>query len=113
MRRWLRHHPEPDRCLRDLARPGRLTAGLNWYRANLLPGLVRSWPHCRVPVLGIWSSGDHCLAEDQMARSARRMAAPWRYERIEAAGHWLPLEQPERVAALAVEWFGDTHRIGS
>jgi len=106
MRHWLRQHPDPEACLRDLARPGRLTAGLNWYRANLLPTLTRSWPPCRVPVLGVWSSEDHCLAEDQMARSARRMVAPWRYERIEGAGHWLPLEQPARVADLALEWFG-------
>jgi len=106
MRHWLRQHPEADACLRDLARPGRLTAGLNWYRANVIPAVARSWPPCRVPVLGIWSSEDHCLAEDQMARSARRMAAPWAFERIEGAGHWLPLEQPERIAALAVDWFG-------
>jgi pimeloyl-ACP methyl ester carboxylesterase len=33
------------------------------------------------------------------------MAAPWRYERIERAGHWLPLEQPEHIATLAAEWF--------
>jgi pimeloyl-ACP methyl ester carboxylesterase len=105
MRHWLRDHPDPDACLRDLSRPGRLTAGLNWYRANLLPTLARSWPPCRVPVLGLWSGGDHCLAEDQMADSSRRMAADWRYERIERAGHWFPLEQPERVAELAVAWF--------
>jgi pimeloyl-ACP methyl ester carboxylesterase len=105
LRHWLRDHPDPDSCIRDLARPGRLTAGLNWYRGNVLPGVLRSWPPCRVPVLGLWSSGDHCLAEDQMARSGRRMAAPWRYERIEGAGHWLPLERPELVAQLALEWF--------
>ena len=105
MRHWLRQHPDADGCVRDLARPGRLTAGLNWYRANLLPTVFRSWPQCRVPTLGIWSSVDHCLAEDQMLRSARRMAAPWRYERIEGAGHWLPHERPERVAELALDWF--------
>jgi pimeloyl-ACP methyl ester carboxylesterase len=105
MRHWLRQHPDSDACVRDLARPGRLTAGLNWYRANVLSTLTRSWPQCAVPMLGIWSSEDHCLTEDQMARSARRMAAPWAYERIEGAGHWVPLEQPERVAALAAEWF--------
>jgi hypothetical protein len=32
------------------------------------------------------------------------MAAPWRYEHIERAGHWL-LEQPVRVAELALQWF--------
>lgn len=105
MRHWLRDHPDTAQCLHDLARPGRLTAGLNWYRANLLPQLLREWPPCRVPMLGIWSGEDHCLAEDQMMRSARRMAAPWRYERIPGAGHWLPLERPDEIAALAIEWF--------
>jgi pimeloyl-ACP methyl ester carboxylesterase len=32
------------------------------------------------------------------------MAASWRYERIEGAGHWLPLEQPDRIAELALQW---------
>ena len=105
LRHWLRQHPDAAGCVRDLARPGRLTAGLNWYRANLLPALIRSWPPCRVPTLGIWSSADHCLAEDQMQRSSRRMDARWRYERIEGAGHWLPLERPDRIVELAVEWF--------
>ncbi len=105
MRRWLRQHPSPEECLRDLRRPGRLTAGLNWYRANLLPAVMRDWPACEVAMLGIWSSEDHCLAEDQMARSSRRMAAPWKYQRIEHAGHWLPLERPDEVASLSIDWF--------
>jgi epoxide hydrolase 4 len=33
----------------------------------------------------------------------------WRYERIEGAGHWLPLERPAEIAELAVDWFRD-HR---
>jgi pimeloyl-ACP methyl ester carboxylesterase len=105
MRHWLRQHPSPEECLRDLERPGRLTAGLNWYRANVLPAVTRTWPSCSVPMLGIWSSEDHCLAEDQMARSVRRMAAPWKYQRIEHAGHWLPLERPDEIASLAIDWF--------
>jgi pimeloyl-ACP methyl ester carboxylesterase len=89
-----------------MSRPGRLTAGLNWYRANLRRVLFGSWDKCSVPTLGVWSSGDHFLAEDQMRLSERQMDGAWRYERIERAGHWLPLEQPERVAALALDWFG-------
>jgi pimeloyl-ACP methyl ester carboxylesterase len=105
MRHWLRQHPDPDSCLRNLARPGRLTAGLNWYRANLLPMLAQPLPDCTVPMLGVWGSEDHCLAEDQMSRSGRRASGPWRYERIDGAGHWLPLEQPGRIASLAIAWF--------
>lgn len=111
MRHWLRHHPDAEACIRDLSRPGRLTAGLNWYRANLHTVLTRSWPDCRVPMLGIWGGGDHCLAEDQMARSGRRLQAPWRYERIDDARHWVPLDEPERVAALALEWFESCRSI--
>jgi pimeloyl-ACP methyl ester carboxylesterase len=105
LRGWARQHPLLDRCVADMARPGRLTAGLNWYRANLHRVLLGSWGDCAVPTLGVWSEGDHFLAEDQMRRSERRMRAPWRYERIERAGHWLPLEQPERIARLSLEWF--------
>jgi pimeloyl-ACP methyl ester carboxylesterase len=105
MRHWLRQHPDPDSCLRDLARPGRLTAGLNWYRANLGSMLVKAWPQCTVPMLGLWGSEDHCLAEDQMARSGRRVSGRWHYERVDGAGHWLPLEQPALVASLAARWF--------
>lgn len=105
LRHWARHHPDVDRCIRDLARPRRLTAGLNWYRANLARVMFGAWPQCRVPTLGVWSSEDHCLAEDQMRNSARRMDAPWRYERIDGAAHWLPLEHPARISELALAWF--------
>ncbi len=110
LRLWLRQHPDPEDCLRDLRRPGRLTAGLNWYRANLVTVLYRQWPTCAVPVLGAWGSEDHCLAEDQMARSGRRVSGPWRYTRLEGAGHWLPLERPDEVAGLAADWFGRHRR---
>jgi pimeloyl-ACP methyl ester carboxylesterase len=105
LRRWARQHPRIDEVVRAISRPGRLTAGLNWYRANLVGVLFGSWPQCEVPTLGVWSSNDSLLAEDQMQRSARRMLAPWEYVRIDGAGHWLPLEQPERVARLAIDWF--------
>ena len=105
LRHWARQHPHIDECVRRMSRPGRLTAGLSWYRANLAGVLFGSWPKCAVPMLGIWSSGDDFLAEDQMQRSARRMSAPWEYVRIDRAGHWLPLEQPARIAQLSLDWF--------
>jgi pimeloyl-ACP methyl ester carboxylesterase len=104
LRGWGRQHPRIDACIDDMTRPGRLTAGLNWYRANLRRVLFGRWETCAVPTLGVWSSGDHFLAEDQMRNSQRRMAAAWRYERIDDAGHWLPLERPEQIARLALDW---------
>lgn len=39
-----------------------------------------------------------------MTESARAMDAPWRYERLDGAGHWIPLEHPDRLAELALGW---------
>jgi len=105
LRGWARQHPRVDDCVRDLSRPGRLTAGLNWYRANLRRVIAGPWGKCTVPTLGVWSERDHFLAEDQMRLSGRQLTAPWRYERLAGAGHWLPLEAPQQVADLACEWF--------
>jgi pimeloyl-ACP methyl ester carboxylesterase len=88
-----------------LSRPGRLTAGLNWYRANYLPAIPRRWPRCSVPTLGVWSSKDRYLAEDQMINSGNYVDAAWRYARLDGVGHWLALEAPDAVGDLATDWF--------
>lgn len=87
-----------------LSRPGRLTAGMNYYRAN--PGLIlpREYPSARVPVFGIWSSGDLFLAEGQMIASERYVRGPWRYARIDGANHWLQLDAPEQFNPLLLEY---------
>jgi pimeloyl-ACP methyl ester carboxylesterase len=108
MREWLRGEGDGDRYVEDLARPGALTAGLNWYRANLGPqreleGPPRL-PPVAAPTLGLWSSGDHYLREEPMIRSAEHVTGPWRYERIDGASHWMQLDAPERVNDLLVEF---------
>jgi pimeloyl-ACP methyl ester carboxylesterase len=104
LREWASTHPEPDRVLADLERPGALTAGLNWYRCNHRPRNELQPPRIRVtaPTLGIWSSGDAYLLEAQMTGSAE-FVDDWRYERVEGAGHWMQLDAPERVTTLLRE----------
>lgn len=87
-----------------LARPGRLRAGMNYYRAN--PGMVlpREYPCAQVPVFGIWSSGDAFLVEGQMIASERYVKGPWRYARIEGANHWLQLDAPDKVNPLLLDY---------
>lgn len=99
-------HPEIETVVADLSRPGRLTAGLNWYRANFFSTPLRRWPRCQVPTLGILPTEDDYLAEDQMVNSARYMDADWRYERLEGFGHWAPLQAPQQLAALILDWLG-------
>jgi pimeloyl-ACP methyl ester carboxylesterase len=95
-----------DRWAADLMRPGRLTAALNWYRANLRHFLTAAFPDVRVPVLGLFSTGDVALTEEQMTGSARHMWAEWRYACMPGVGHWLQIERPEDTNALLLDWFG-------
>jgi len=61
-------------------------------------------PKARVPVMGVWSSGDRFLAEGQMKASANFVDAPFRYERIEGANHWLQLSGAEQFNPLLVDY---------
>jgi len=108
LREWLRGDGDVERYVADLARPGALTAGLSWYRANLHPRREleprRRLPSIGAPTLGIWSTGDNYLNEQPMLDSAAHVTGPWRYERIAGASHWLQLDQPEQVSALLLDF---------
>ena len=98
-----------DRYVEDLSRPGRLTAGLNWYRANISPesfasAMSSAVPAVSCPTLGVWSSGDVALTEQQMISSAENVTGPWRYERIDDASHWMPVDAPERLNELLLDF---------
>jgi pimeloyl-ACP methyl ester carboxylesterase len=111
-RAWSRGQGDQERYLRDLARPGALTAGLNWYRAAFMPlepdeaplPTLPAWEQVRSPTLGVWSDGDPFLLEPQIALSGAAVDAPWRYERISGAGHWLMLDQPDTLNRLLLEF---------
>lgn len=102
--RWFTAFPEEFVHWRQaLTRPGRLAAGINYYRANLGLILPHAWPKARVPVCGIYSSGDRYLTEGQMRDTARYVDGPFRYERIDGANHWLQLHAPEKFNPLLLD----------
>lgn len=107
-REMLRGAGDGERYVADLARPGALTAALNWYRANATPAQelerTRPFPAVAAPTMGLWSSGDNYLTEESMLGSAEHVTGPWRYERIEGASHWLQLDVPDRVNELLLEF---------
>ena len=107
LREWS-SHPDVDATIVDLQRPGALTASLNWYRANLPPSALVEpaieLPPVAAPTMGVWSDGDFALTEAQMTGSSKFVSGPWRYERVEGAGHWMQLEQPEAVNALLLDF---------
>jgi pimeloyl-ACP methyl ester carboxylesterase len=83
---------------------------MNWYRANSQPRRLldspRALPPVQAPTLGIFGTRDLYLAEQPMIGSAAHVRGPWRYERFEGAGHWIPLEEPDRLNALLLEFLG-------
>jgi pimeloyl-ACP methyl ester carboxylesterase len=92
-----------------LARPGRLSAGINYYRANADMILPRQWPRVSVPVYGIFSTGDRYLTERQMRESALYVDAPFRCEIIPGANHWLQVDAPEKVNPILLEYLAAEH----
>ena len=100
-----------DRAIDLLSRPGALTATLNWYRANLAPrrpGAPPELPPVTARTLGIWSDGDRYLDRARMRASGDLVQAPWRYEEIPGATHWIPLDAPERLNELLLGWLSQS-----
>lgn len=87
-----------------LAPAGRLTAGINYYRANLDLILPLNHGFVNVPVLGIFSTKDIALVENQMTRSAQFCKAGWRYVRLDGVGHWMTSEAPEKVNPILLDF---------
>lgn len=115
-RHWA--HPEAAaddtlvaRQIADLARPGALTAALNWYRANVDPATFARLtpaplPAVTCPVLGVWSSGDRFLGEEQMTASAQHVTGGFSYARLEDVPHWIPEQAPDRTIELLRGFLG-------
>jgi len=104
-RKTVEDHPELDHWIEDLSRPGRLTAGMDWYRANLSKLWKTEFPRVKIPVFGIWSTGDVALAEDQMIGSAAYVDASWQYERLEDVSHWVPVDVPDTLSDLIISYY--------
>jgi pimeloyl-ACP methyl ester carboxylesterase len=106
---------DAEKVIANLSRPGRLTAGLDWYRVNIsIARMFRPPPIgafgeevVTIPTLGIWSDGEKYLSERQMKLSETYVRAPWRYHRINGVSHWIPYEAPDELAAqMIAHWRG-------
>ncbi|HET6662698.1 MAG TPA: alpha/beta fold hydrolase [Acidimicrobiales bacterium] len=106
-RAWAQH-PDADAVIAELSRPGALTASLNWYRANLPPATLVEpafeVPPVARPTMGVWSKDDMALIEENVTGSADHVTGGWRYERIDGAAHWIPLEAPDELTALLLDF---------
>ncbi|MGK5557918.1 alpha/beta fold hydrolase [Actinomadura kijaniata] len=108
LRLWAETHPDLEEVVERMRDPRALTAGLGIYRRNVpprafVPGTLQA-PPIPVPTMGVWSTGDRYLTERAMTGSAPHVTGPWRYERVEGAGHWLQLDRPAEFNALLLDF---------
>jgi epoxide hydrolase 4 len=89
-----------------LAKPGALTAALNYYRA--LPAYAaRAWrqtfPAITVPTLLIWGERDRYLGLS-LTEGLQEWVPNLRVARIAEASHWVQMDAPERVNDLMIRF---------
>jgi pimeloyl-ACP methyl ester carboxylesterase len=91
-----------DHFVRSLSRPGRLTAALNYYRANLSDpaGWAAKAKTVRVaaPTTLMWGDQDPFLGRRGAEDTGSHVDGPYRLEVLEGAGHWLQFERPSEVS---------------
>jgi pimeloyl-ACP methyl ester carboxylesterase len=116
LRAMYRGGPNPDAMpksvveafVRSISRPGRLTAALNYYRANL--GGDRAWASLApdevkvsAPTVLLWGDQDPALGRRSAEETAAHMTGDYRLVVLEGAGHWLQFERPGEVSRAMVE----------
>jgi pimeloyl-ACP methyl ester carboxylesterase len=92
-----------DHFTRSVSRPGRLTAALNYYRANLAAG-GGAWETpihvapIKMPTTLLWGDQDPALGRRAVEATAQHVEGEYRLEVLEGAGHWLQFERPAEVS---------------
>jgi pimeloyl-ACP methyl ester carboxylesterase len=90
-----------DHFVRSLSRPGRLTAGLNYYRANLSREgawqALRTEAKVAAPTALLWGDADPALGRKQAEGTSEYVSGDFHLEVLEGAGHWLQFERPDEV----------------
>jgi pimeloyl-ACP methyl ester carboxylesterase len=92
-----------DHFTRSLSRPGRLTAALNYYRANLAGGggaweSITEIGPITMPTVLLWGDQDPALGRRAVEETGQHVQGEYRLEVLEGAGHWLQFERPEAVS---------------
>jgi epoxide hydrolase 4 len=93
-----------ERYVQAMARPGALTASINYYRAVVRQSPLRARRLLRrldTPVLVIWGERDRYLGRD-LAGPDPHWVPDARVERLPNASHWVQHDEPERVNELLI-----------
>jgi pimeloyl-ACP methyl ester carboxylesterase len=93
-----------ERDAQAMLEPGALTAAINWYRALPLsnPGSINQ--KISVPTLYVWSDRDIALMPKSAYDTGRYVTGEYRFEIMPGVSHWIPDEEPDKLADLLLEW---------
>jgi pimeloyl-ACP methyl ester carboxylesterase len=87
--------------------PGRRRAALRYYRNNLQKGVKATFSLTSgAPALYVLGEQDGCVQAEIGAAYADRLSPGSRFERVPGVGHFLQLEDPERINHLVDDWIG-------
>jgi pimeloyl-ACP methyl ester carboxylesterase len=86
------------------AKPGALTAILNYYR-NIFPQILfgKTWDILEVPTLIIWGEQDTALGKE-LTYGTEAYVKNLQIKYVSNSGHWVQQEQPETVTQLIREF---------
>lgn len=93
------------RDARAMSEPGALTSAINWYRALPLSDLRAVNQKVSVPTLYVWSDQDVALLPKAAHDTARYVSGEYRFEILPDVSHWIPDDQPDKLADLLLDWF--------
>jgi pimeloyl-ACP methyl ester carboxylesterase len=98
-----------EHVFESLSGPGRRRAALRYYRNTLQRGIRElAAMNPKAPVLYLHGSDDGCAQPALGEMYADRLPAGSRFEEVPGVGHFLQLEDPERVNRLIADWIGAT-----
>ncbi len=110
--------PEDVRVFQEaMARPGALTGGINYYRAQILGGgfrrlTARGFPTIQTPTLILWGEDDPVLVPSTIGR-AEDLIQDLTLRFLPGIGHWIQQEAPEDVNEMLSAWLTDQPVPGS
>ncbi len=98
------------------SRPGALTAGLNWYRANVSPSSYLSdqrleLPDISCPAMLLWGLDDAYLTFELGRRAGEFCTGPFVLHTLPDTGHWIQQERPDEVNALLLSFLEQEPRV--
>ena len=96
------------RDARAMLEPGALTAAINWYRAMPLSNPRALNQKVSVPTLYVWSDQDVALMPKAAHNTGCYVTGEYRFEIMHGVSHWIPDEEPDKLADLLLDWFA-TH----